>query len=72
MYSVVEASNTAVLINGVGISLPSDKGKIRGEVQASVNFFNLSSGLSGFVRADTRFGDNLLAAGARAGLRQQF
>jgi outer membrane autotransporter protein len=71
-YSDVHVSGAALFINGGGIVLPTNEGKVRGELQASVNFFNLQTGLSGFVRADTRFGDDLIAAGGRAGLRYQW
>ena len=51
------------------ITFPSDEGKVFGEVQASVNFFDLNSGLSGFVRADLRFGEDLLGGSGKAGIR---
>ena len=47
-------------------------GKVRGEIQGSVNFFDLRTGWSGFVRAETRFGENLLAYGGKGGLRYQW
>jgi outer membrane autotransporter protein len=73
-YSILEASNAALFLEGggPGIILPSDKGQLRGQIQAAVNFLNLTTGLAGFVRADGRFGDNLIAAGARFGIRQQW
>ena len=71
-YSDVSVSNGALFVGGGGISLPTDQGKVRGEVQGSVNFFDLRTGWSGFVRAETRFGDNLLAYGGKGGLRYQW
>jgi hypothetical protein len=47
-------------------------GRVRGEVQAAVNFFNLQTGLSGFARFDTRFGESLFSLGGLAGLRYQW
>ena len=57
---------------GGSIVLPTDQGKFRGEIQASVNFFDLSSGWSGFVRGDVRFQEDLVGAGAKAGIRYQW
>jgi outer membrane autotransporter protein len=71
-YDDVHVSNAALFVSGAGIVLPTDQGKVRGEVQAAVNFFDLQSGLSGFVRGDTRFGEGLFAAGGRAGVRYQW
>jgi len=71
-YEILEASNATLFTGGTGIILPTDKGKLRGELQASVNFFNLGTGTSGFIRADTRFGQDLIAAGAKVGVRQQW
>jgi outer membrane autotransporter protein len=71
VYSVLSATGNALVFSGTGITLPSDVDKVRGEVQAAVNFFNLTNGVSGFVRADTRFGSGLTAGGVRVGLRYQ-
>jgi hypothetical protein len=71
-YSVVEASGLSLFVNGAGINLPTDQGKVRGELQGAVNFLNVQTGLSGYARIDTRFGDGLFAAGGRAGLRYQW
>jgi outer membrane autotransporter protein len=71
-YDDVHVSHAALSVGAAGIVLPTDQGKVRGEVQAAVNFFNLQTGLSGFVRGDTRFGEDLFAAGARAGVRYQW
>jgi outer membrane autotransporter protein len=71
VYSVLSATNSALFLNGGGISLPSDQGKVRGEIQASVNFFNLKNGVSGFIRSDTRFGEGLIGETLRAGIRYQ-
>jgi outer membrane autotransporter protein len=71
-YGIPEASNTALFTNGFGVSLPSDVGRLRGELQGTVNFFDLQTGWSGFARVDTRFGDGLLSVGGKAGLRYQW
>jgi len=71
-YEIVNASNAALFVNGAGLTLPSDQGKLRGELQAAVNFLNVQTGWSGFIRADTRFGDQLFAAGGRGGIRYQW
>ena len=71
VYSIFSQTGNALVFSSTGITLPSDVGKVRGEIQAAVNFFNLTNGVSGFVRADTRFGDNLTAGGVRVGLRYQ-
>ena len=71
----VKASNAALFTvtgGGPGLSLPNDEGKVRGEIQAAVNGFDLKSGLSGFVRLDTRFGEDYFGIGGRAGLRYQW
>jgi outer membrane autotransporter protein len=72
VWEIPAATSTALFTNGVGISLPSDVGRVRGEVQAAVNFFNLQTGLSGFTRFDTRFGEGLFSLGGLAGLRYQW
>jgi hypothetical protein len=41
--------------------------KVRGEIQAAVTVFDLKGGVSGFVRRDTRSGDDLTAGGVRVG-----
>jgi hypothetical protein len=71
VYSIFSQTDNALVFNSAGITLPSDVGKVRGEIQAAVNFFNLTNGMSGFVRADTRFGDDLTAVGVRVGVRYQ-
>ena len=65
--------------NGSGLSIDfnriqaiqTDEGKVRGEVQASLTAI-FASGLSAFVRAETRFGDDLIGAAGRVGFRYQF
>jgi outer membrane autotransporter protein len=71
-YGISSAGNVALFTNGASLALPSDVGLVRGEVQAAVNFFDLNSGWSGFVRGDTRFGEGLWSAGGRAGIRYQW
>jgi len=72
VYEVAAATNNALLVNGTSISMPSDVGRARGEVQGLVNVLNLQTGLSGFARVDTRFGEGLLSVGGRAGMRYQW
>lgn len=71
-YEIAEASNNALLVNGTSISMPSDVGRARGEVQGLVNVFDLATGLSGFARVDSRFGDGLWSVGGKAGVRYQW
>jgi outer membrane autotransporter protein len=74
-YDVVKATGGALFTGTAGggaISLPNDEGKVRGEIQAAVNGFDLKSGLSGFVRLDARFGEDYFGIGGRAGLRYQW
>jgi len=68
-----EATGATVQLGGTSgtIVLPTDEGKLRGELQGSVNVFNLTTGVSGFLRGDLRFGDDVIGGGARAGIRIQ-
>jgi hypothetical protein len=52
--------------------LPSNKDKVVGELQGSINFANLANGWSGFARLDARVGDHLTGGTARVGLRYQW
>lgn len=73
VYSVVSESGLSGAFNGVtSVTGLKEEGKVRGEVQASINFFNLKNGISAFVRADGRFGEDLLAGGGRVGVRYQW
>ncbi|MDN3571127.1 autotransporter outer membrane beta-barrel domain-containing protein [Methylobacterium longum] len=70
VYAVLAESNPSGVFNGVtSVTGLRDQGKPRGEVQASLNVFDLSTGISGFVRADMRVGSDLLAGGGRVGVR---
>jgi outer membrane autotransporter protein len=71
-YEIAEATNSALLINGTSISNPSDVGRVRGELQGLVNVFDLQTGLAGFARVDTRFGEGLWSVGGKAGMRYQW
>jgi len=73
-YYYFEATGATVSLGAAGgtIVLPTDEGKFRGELQASVNFFDLSSGWSGFVRGDVRFQDDLVGGGGKVGVRYQW
>lgn len=74
VYTVLTESGLSGAFTGgiASVSGLRDQGKARGEVQASINFFNLKTGLSGFIRGDFRVGEDLVAGGGRAGLRYQF
>jgi outer membrane autotransporter protein len=72
VYEIAEATNNALLVNGTSISMPSDVGRARGEVQGLVNVLNLQTGLSGFARVDTRFGEDLWSVGGKVGMRYRF
>ncbi|MGY2051588.1 nidogen-like domain-containing protein [Methylobacterium sp. JK268] len=73
VYTVLTETGTVGAFNGItGVTGLREEGKVRGEVQASINFFNLKTGLSGFVRGDYRIGGDLVGGGGRAGIRYQF
>jgi len=72
VYEIAEATNNALSVNGTSISMPSDVGRVRGEIQGLMNVINLQTGLSGFARVDTRFGEGLLSVGGKAGMRYQW
>ncbi|WP_375463587.1 autotransporter outer membrane beta-barrel domain-containing protein [uncultured Methylobacterium sp.] len=73
IYSVLTESRPTGAVNGLtSVTGLRDEGKARGEIQASVNIFDLETGISGFVRADYRVGADLLAGGGRAGIRYQW
>ncbi|HLK84822.1 MAG TPA: autotransporter outer membrane beta-barrel domain-containing protein [Xanthobacteraceae bacterium] len=72
VWEIADATNNALLVNDTSISLPSDVGRLRGELQGLVNVFDLQTGLSGFARVDSRFGDGLWSVGGKAGVRYQW
>ena len=73
VYVVVDAAGETFTAGGPGtVTFASDEGKVRGEIQASVNFFDLGSGWSGFVRGDLRFGEDLIGGSGKAGIRYQW
>jgi outer membrane autotransporter protein len=73
VYDVFAGSSSTVLLSGpTSISLPSNKDKVVGELQGSINFANLANGWSGFARLDARIGDHLTGGTARVGLRYQW
>jgi outer membrane autotransporter protein len=72
VYEIAEATNNALLVNGTSISMPSDVGRARGEIQGLVNVLDLQTGLSGFARVDTRFGEDLWSVGGKVGMRYQW
>jgi outer membrane autotransporter protein len=71
VYYIADASGLETFTaGGPGlITFPGDEGKVFGEVQTSVNFFDLSSGWSGFIRGDLRFGEDLFGGSGKAGIR---
>jgi outer membrane autotransporter protein len=71
VYYIADASGLETFTaGGPGvITFPNDQGRVFGEVQASVNFFDLSSGWSGFVRGDVRFGNDLIGGSGKGGIR---
>jgi outer membrane autotransporter protein len=73
-YYYFDATGATIALGATGgtIVLPTDEGKFRGELQAAVNFFDLGSGVSWFVRGDLRFGEDLIGGGGRVGWRYQF
>lgn len=81
-YTFIDVSSVNVNLSSVNLqfgaggtgvtTLPSDQGKLFGEFQASLNMFDLSSGISGFIRGDVRFGENLVGGGGKVGLRKQW
>ncbi|GJD50533.1 hypothetical protein OPKNFCMD_3276 [Methylobacterium crusticola] len=73
LYTILTESGLSGAVNGItGVTGLREQGKLRGEVQASLNLFNLKTGLSGFVRADYRIGGDLVGGGGRAGIRYQW
>ena len=73
IYDVfTESGTTTTFGSGTRLTGLTNVGKVRGEIQASINFLNLKTGLSGFLRADYRIGDDLLGGGGRAGIRYQW
>jgi outer membrane autotransporter protein len=73
-YYFMEATGPTISLGAAGgtIVLPTDQHKFRGELQASINAFNLTTGWSGFVRGDLRFGDNVTGGGGKVGIRYQW
>jgi len=74
VYEVFSQSGTGTPFFG-GLATVTglrDIANTRGEVQASINFFNLATGWSGFLRADYRVGNDFVGAGGRAGIRYQW
>lgn len=73
VYNVfTESGTTATFGGGTRLTGLTNVNKARGEIQASINFLNLTTGLSGFLRADYRIGEDLLGGGGRAGIRYQW
>jgi hypothetical protein len=75
-YSNVSVSGVSVQGTAVGPIGPSfttstDQGKLRGEVEGSLNFL-LGNGYSTLVLGSVRFGSEYLAAGGKIGLKKEF
>jgi hypothetical protein len=72
-----------VAVSGVNVSSPglaglgpsfttsTDQGKIRGEVEGSLNFL-LGGGYSALVLGSVRFGSDYFGGGGKLGLRKEF
>ena len=70
-YSNLDVENDVLTIDPSGLDLQTDEGKVRGELQASLNLI-FASGLSMFARGEYRFGEDLRGGAIRAGMRYQF
>jgi len=73
-YSNVEVSGGFIAGAGFGASEllgRADEGKVRGQAIAALNI-ELGNGLSSFVQADVRGGDDLVGYGGRIGLRYEW
>jgi hypothetical protein len=65
------ASATALGGLGPSFTTSTDQGKIRGEVEGSLNFL-LGRGYSFLVLGSTRFGSDYFGGGGKVGLRKEF
>jgi outer membrane autotransporter protein len=71
-FSDLEVDNEILTFGANGLNpIQSDEGKVRGELQASMNMI-FANGLAVFTRAEYRFGEDLQGGTVRAGLRYQF
>lgn len=68
-YSDVQITGTP--LQTIGVVVPTDEGKVRGEFDLTFNM-DFGSGFSGFAEGDVRFGDNLVGAAMKGGLRKQW
>ena len=68
-YSDVQITGTP--LQTLGVAVPTDEGKVRGEFDLTLNA-DFGSGFSGFAEGDVRFGDNLVGAAIKGGLRKQW
>jgi outer membrane autotransporter protein len=68
-YSDVQITGTP--LQTLGVPVPTDEGKVRGEFNLTLNA-DFGSGFSGFAEGDVRFGDNLLGGAIKGGLRKQW
>jgi hypothetical protein len=67
----VNVSSIAPAGLGPSFTTSTDQGKLRGEVEGSLNF-QLGYGYSTLVLGSVRFGSEYLAAGGKVGLRKEF
>jgi hypothetical protein len=68
-YSDVQITGTP--LQTLGVPVPTDEGKVRGEFNLTLNA-DFGSGFSGFAEGDVRFGDNLVGGAIKGGLRKQW
>jgi hypothetical protein len=74
-YSNVEvvgpALQTAALGIGPSFTTSTDQGKLRGDVEGSLNFL-FGAGYSALVAGSVRFGSEYMAAGGKLGVRKEW
>jgi hypothetical protein len=75
VYSNVEATGPTLQAPGLGLgpgfASSTDQGKIRGDVEGSLNFL-FANGYSALVAGSVRFGSEYLATGGRLTVRKEF
>ena len=73
VYHNFSDENSAVFTSGTtGLTLSDSLTRTYVEFQPTISVINLRTNLSGFVRAEARVGDDLLAGGGRVGIRYSF
>jgi autotransporter-like protein len=72
VYENVVAEGTSISTNPIAIPIaPTDRGLVRGEVDPELNF-DFNNGYSAYLRGIIRFGNEMLGANAKVGVRKQF